>query len=102
MATKPKEDEQTGAEDIFAQLDKLEELKQKAINELLEQRRGIDEKLSKLGYQEQPATKKRAASTKDASERFCNICQVSGHDARAHRSQGDNKRPFTAEELAAL
>src|SRR4051812_4991198 len=31
--------------------------------------------------------KKRASTQKPAAERHCDICDTSGHDARAHRSQ---------------
>jgi len=36
---------------------------------------------------------------KSSSDAVCPICQVPGHDGRAHRSQGKNKKPFTKEEL---
>lgn len=39
------------------------------------------------------------------AERPCPICNFKTappHDARRHRSQGDNKKPFTAEELSGM
>jgi hypothetical protein len=40
-----------------------------------------------------------------SADKVCPICEFKTnppHDARKHRSQGDNKHPFTAEELASL
>lgn len=37
-------------EEIFARLEETEELKKQAIKQLLEQRKGIDAQLAKLGY----------------------------------------------------
>jgi hypothetical protein len=40
-----------------------------------------------------------------SSDRPCPICKfktVPSHDGRRHRSQGDNKRPFNAQELSDL
>jgi hypothetical protein len=38
----------------------------------------------------------------DPSKRHCSICEVDGHDARAHRGQGKNKKKFTPAELKEL
>jgi hypothetical protein len=40
-----------------------------------------------------------------AADKECPICKFRTnppHDARKHRTQGDNKKPFTAEELTAM
>jgi hypothetical protein len=34
--------------------------------------------------------------------RFCPLCQMQGHDKRAHRGQSPNPRPFTKEELSGM
>ena len=98
--------------------------RQEAIAELLEQRAEIDKHLAALDYDtaaDKPAAKKITAEpaaapvkatkakkgkkgkrSKPAAERYCPICEVSGHDGRAHKSQGAKKKPFTADELAAI
>ena len=99
--------------------------RQEAISELLQQRAEIDKHLAALDYNpaaDKPAAKKTTAEpaaapvkatkgkkgakkgkkVKSAADRFCPICEVSGHDGRAHKSQGAKKKPFTADELAAM
>ena len=101
--------------DVFELLKQLEELKPKAIDDLLAQRAAIDEKLASLGYSEAkpvptpPKPKKTAPKgTGDTTanpsanfdpEKTCNVCNgAKGHDGRAHRSQNP-KAPFTNTEL---
>ena len=100
-----------------------DKLRQEAISELLQRRREISRELRQLGYEGDtgdtprengtpaplPASlfdnspsgprRKRMKSTRAAAERVCPICEVNGHDLRAHRGQ-DVKRPFTAQERA--
>jgi len=67
--------------------------------ELLEMRRAIDHQLRTLGHEPRPggkSSRKRAPATKD---KFCDICNLPGHDKRNHRNQEPQKK-FTAEELA--
>lgn len=85
---------------VLRQIEQLEALKKEAIQELLEERESIDLKLTSLGYKEpEPqrtgATRKRSGTTK---EKHCEICDLVGHDKRAHRSQ-IKKQPFTTAEL---
>ena len=87
--------------------------KHDAIQLLLADRKIIDEQLKSLGHfddvpfgttattpKAQKAATKRPGKSRD--QRFCKLCKVDGHDARAHKSQGKKKKPFTAEEMAAL
>jgi hypothetical protein len=92
-----------------------------AIEDLLQQRSEINNHLAALGYDgnlpaatasngggtgaigssKTKATKGKKAS-KTAGERYCPICDVTGHDARSHRSQGKRKRPFSKAELDSM
>lgn len=87
--------------------------KHDAIQLLLADRKIIDEQLKSLGHfddvpfgttattpKAQKLATKRPGKSRD--QRFCKVCKVYGHDARAHKSQGKKKKPFTAEEMAAL
>lgn len=51
-------------DDIFARLEEVESLKRQAIDQLLVERKVIDDKLAKLGYTGAPAPKKRHRRTK--------------------------------------
>ena len=94
-----------------------------AISELLQQRAEIDQHLAALDYNPaadkstvkvsaEPVAKsvkvtkakkgKKGKKSKPAAERYCPICEVSGHDGRAHKSQGAKKKPFTQEELDSI
>lgn len=102
------------APDVFELLKQLEELKPKAIDDLLAQRAAIDAKLASLGYVEAkpapapPKPKKTAPKASSEAtdpsanydpEKTCNVCNgAKGHDGRAHRSQNP-KAPFTNTEL---
>jgi hypothetical protein len=80
------------------QLDEVEakvvELKQAQIQEHLAA-------LKELGYQTRSRAKRgsSSASRHQDPNKKCPICEIPGHDARAHRSQGEKKKPFTKEEL---
>lgn len=93
---KPKE---TKADRYLRQIEQIETLRQQAVEELLEKRREIDDQLGALGHQPKTAGKpsrRRAASTKG---KFCEICNIAGHDKRNHRNQ-DPVKKFTVEELS--
>ncbi len=101
-----------------------DKLRHEAIAELLQRRREINRELRQLGYEgdvadqireDEPVAalpaslfdtstngpkRKRMKSTREKADRKCPICEVEGHDLRAHRGQ-DVKRPFTPEERAA-
>ena len=61
---------------IFQEIEKIEGLKKSAIEALLEQRKEIDIKLKKLGFNETPKAKESKI------ERVCKLCGQSGHNAR--------------------
>jgi hypothetical protein len=85
----------------------LDQIKNQAIEELLEQRKAFDEQLRVLGWQA-PQAKVYASTPKSPSKRatsegkMCPICQIIGHDGRAHRGQGNHKEPFTRDQLIQL
>jgi len=70
------------------------------IKELLAQRDDIDTELATLGHSA-PAAGSRKIRKTPLGEKQCKICEIKGHDARAHRSQ-DPKKPFTRAELDDL
>jgi hypothetical protein len=72
-----------------------------AISALLEQRAEIDATLISLGHMLTDATPTRRRQSKSPAERHCNICDVTGHDARAHKGQAKKKK-FSPDELAAF
>ena len=95
--------------------------RQEAIAELLQRRKEITRELRQLGYEgpsedtqtsndgpamgvlermtSEPAPRmRRRRPNPNAPERTCDLCNVAGHDMRAHRGQVD-KRAFTEEEL---
>ena len=81
----------------------LESLKTAAIEELLEQRKEIDNQLAQLGYNESPksAPKGKASRVKDPNKP-CPICKFvtePAHDGRAHKNKQKKPAPFTDEEL---
>lgn len=99
--------------DVFELLNQIEQLKPKAIDELLAQRAAIDEKLALLGHFDTktdttPAKPKKTASkpssetTDNPSANYnpkleCKVCKVLGHHTRAHNRHPES---FTAQELA--
>lgn len=82
----------------IAEIDeKLRDMRSARQNELLAE-------LKELGWSPTGARVGRKAAAaggkrKSSSDAVCPICEVPGHDGRAHRSQGKNKKPFTKEEL---
>ena len=93
----------TKAQQALEALAKIETLKVEAIQELLAERQKIDDQLAQLGHTGgKGTTRKRGGASKPAGERYCNICEAQGHDARAHRGQGKNKKKFSAAEMKEL
>jgi DNA repair exonuclease SbcCD ATPase subunit len=93
----------TALEKIQKLQEQIEEAKVQALEELREKRReaqaalaDIDRQIAELGG---AARARVRASRKSGAGAVCPICEVAGHDGRAHRSQGRNKKPFTEEEL---
>jgi len=95
----------TALEKIQKLQEQIEEAKTEALEELRAKRReiqalltDIDSQISELGGGSSRQGKSKG-TRKSSSEATCKICGITGHDARAHRSQGKNKRKFSAEEL---
>ncbi len=64
---------------------------------------GVNYELRELRGRGRGAGSRRGTRQVNA-ERACPICgfrTIPPHDARAHRAQGERKKPFTAEELSA-
>jgi hypothetical protein len=100
-------------------------LRQEAISELLQRRKEITRQLRQLGYESETVEAERTLTVdsppglhavplfpdvplahprrkrlvaKNGEDRQCPVCEVRGHDLRAHRGQ-TLKRPFTDVEL---
>ena len=82
-----------------------------AIQELLQPRQQVDSELRLLGYGapnaldpmvgERPVEEPKRRTRQQLAKPHCPFCNIDGHDGRAHRGQGDNKRKFTTAELHA-
>jgi hypothetical protein len=101
-------------------------VRQEAIAELLQKRKEITRQLRQLGYEGEAPEPDRVTAAdaapglhavplfpdvpggqrrkrlvaRNGEDRRCPVCEVSGHDLRAHRGQV-HKRPFSADELRA-
>jgi hypothetical protein len=98
---------QTTLEKALEAIQEAEKIKKAAIDDLLKQKDEIakqaklkqdeiDKHLKLLGYID---TKKTPTAAK---QKHCSICDIDGHDARAHRFQGKDKKKFTPDELAKI
>jgi len=89
-------------EEVKALQAQYEAKRGQAIEALLDQKKEIEQTLQSLGWVP-PTGTRSIRRTKPVGQRFCKICNTTGgHDARAHKTQGAKKRPFTPEELADL
>jgi len=97
---------------VIALQKQLNEQREAAIQQLLAQQVEIAAQLDLLGYQAEPAPFSRPAQRRTSAPTtpkpagagegpFCKICNVSGHDMRAHRGQAV-KKAFSKAELDAL
>ena len=76
---------------------KVKALRGPAIKKLLAERDAIDAQLAELGHgAPASAAKKRISRKTPNEEKYCKVCKINGHDARAHRTHKD---PFTKDEL---
>jgi hypothetical protein len=98
-------------------------VRQEAIAELLQRRKEITRQLRQLGYEggveaersslpdaptgaqvvslfpDGPSiAKRRRLVVRNGDDRHCPVCEIAGHDLRAHRGQ-TLKRPFSPDEL---
>jgi hypothetical protein len=85
----------------------LNEIRQQAVTELLQKRDLIDQQLRSFGWQPKSTqgearTAAKPYPTKAPGDKMCPFCKISGHDGRAHRSQGAQKEKFTRDELIKL
>jgi hypothetical protein len=104
-------------EDVLDLQNRLDSMKDAAIKGLLRRIEESKAQLARLGYVEQtpepgwittaprtitPAKRRgvgRGRGSKPKSGRFCKVCNVTGHDRRAHKN---HPKKFTADELAAM
>ena len=95
----------TALEKIQKLQEQIEEAKTAALEELRGQRKEVQSQLAEIDRQISALSGQSAGGTKakgtrkSSSEAVCPICEIPGHDGRAHRSQGKHKKPFTKEEL---
>ncbi|MCA1585551.1 MAG: hypothetical protein LC791_12560 [Acidobacteria bacterium] len=94
----------TALEKIQRLQEQMEEVKGQALEELREKRReaqaqvaDIDRQIAELGGSRTGS--KAKGTRRSSSELTCPICDIKGHDGRAHRGQGKNKKAFTEKEL---
>ncbi len=99
-------------------------VRQEAIGELLQKRKEITRQLRQLGYESEVQEPERTPAdlasgthavplfrdipaehgrskrlvARNGQDRRCPVCELGGHDLRAHRGQA-LKRPFSADEL---
>ncbi len=101
----------TEVDKFLAEEEERAERKQEMIDSLLAERdekiAEYDEKLARLGYRASVVgSVVRAAKSGITRQRdpnaLCPICKIPGHDARKHRSQGKDKKPFSHDELVKL
>ena len=87
---------------------KLEEEKESAKQKLVAE---FNERLAHFGFSPEDLGMLRKRGRKPGEGRRaihageCSVCKFTtqpAHDGRKHRSQGDDKKPFTAKELAEL
>jgi hypothetical protein len=95
---------------VLDQIKKLDEQREKLLadakEEALTKAKAAIADLNSLGfgYKLVQGDGGRAKTTRNTNpaNKHCNICDMDGHDGRAHRSQGKNKKKFTAAELKEL
>ena len=102
-------------DNVLERLKKLDEERSKliesAFGEALKEAENAVEQLNLLGYNyelvdmKKPARKAAGGTKREMRDLPCKICGYKTdklHDARAHRFQGDDKKPFTPAELKEL
>jgi hypothetical protein len=92
----------TKAEQVLKQIADIESLRGEAIQEILGQRKALDDQLKTLGYEDGLRKRPQGGRRTIDPTKPCTICKFitdPAHDSRKHRGQGDKKRPFTPKEL---
>lgn len=82
--------------------EQLAEVREKMVDLKKARRDELLAELKELGFDGGKVSKKSAAGSREKKDAPCSVCEFKTdplHDARAHRSQGKTKKPFTAEEL---
>jgi hypothetical protein len=83
--------------------EEMESLFQAAINEQLGIIKDAEKRLAELGYDAKLKVKTGPSGTgtrrSRLAKKYCSVCDVNGHDGRAHRGQGKTKKKFTNAEL---
>jgi hypothetical protein len=103
-----KGDEKVSVADQLRKLDEQRtEILEKAKKDLLDKAAAAIEELNSLGFsygliEGKSQVKKTGKRNTDPSKKHCPICDMDGHDGRAHRGQGKTKKKFTAAELKEL
>jgi hypothetical protein len=97
---------------ILDQIKKLDEQKaqllESAKTEALAKAEAAVKELTELGFSyrltegEKETKRKTRSRNTDPNKKYCKICDMKGHDGRAHRNQDDKKKKFTAAELKDL
>lgn len=100
---------------VLDELKKLDDQRAKLIEgakaEALKKAEAAIAELNALGFPyslvagDSKGSKKSGITRKRADDAPCSVCNfvtIPQHDARKHRSQGDNKKPFTAKELESF
>lgn len=96
---------------VLDQLKKLDEQREKLLSdakeEALTKAKAAIAELNELGFaykltQGDGAVRAKGTRNTDPAKKHCPICDMNGHDGRAHRAQGDKKKKFTAAELKEL
>lgn len=85
---------------VLDMVGRLDSMRKQAVEDLLTQKRQIEEKLAMIGWSDVSVRAK--ASGRPSSAAHCSICDIDGHDRRQHRFQGANKRKFTPEQLREI
>lgn len=92
----------TKAEQVLKQMADIESLRGEAIQEILGQRKVLDDQLKTLGFESGVGRRPQGGRRVIDPTKPCTICKFitdPPHDSRKHRGQGDKKRPFTPKEL---
>lgn len=95
---------------VLDQIKKLDEQREKLLadakEEALTKAKAAIADLNSLGFGyklvQGDGSRGKATRNTDPSKKHCSVCETSGHDLRAHRSQGKNKKKFTAAEIKEL
>lgn len=95
----------TKVEQVLAEISKIEGLKAEAVQDILGQRKVLDEQLKMLGYEDGVRRRPQGGRRVIDPTKPCTVCNFitdPPHDSRKHRGQGDKKHAFTPKQLEEL